>query len=137
MSRRVKRGPEYDKLSAYYNVDLGSGKIRGIYLEGNEQLRGIFRKWLEPLRTLGAWTLSPDDGGGSDHRRFDQVGLPGLFFIQDGLNYEDITHSSLDVLENAREEDLRQAAVVVAALVYDTAVRDERLPHRSIAIPVQ
>jgi carboxypeptidase Q len=135
--RTLKRGPEYEKLSAYYNVDLGSGKIRGIYLEGNEQLRNIFREWMVPLRPLGASTISADDGGGSDHLRFDQVGLPGLFFIQDDLNYDRVLHSTSDVLERAQPEDLKQAAVVMAAFVYQTAMCDERLPRRPVAIGVE
>jgi hypothetical protein len=137
MTRILKRGPEYDRLSAYYNVDLGSGKIRGVYLEGNEQLRDIFREWLAPLRALGAWTISAGDGGGSDHRPFDQVGLPGLFFIQDDLHYENVAHSSLDLLESVQPDDLKQAAVVMAALVYNTAMREERLPRRGLTIPVE
>jgi carboxypeptidase Q len=135
--RTLKRGPEYEKLSAYYNVDLGSGRIRGVYLEGNEQLRAIFREWLVPLRPLGAWTISADDGGGSDHRRFDQVGLPGLLFIQDDLQYETAMHSNFDVPERADAADLKQAAIVMATFVYNTAMRQERLPRRPIAIPVR
>jgi carboxypeptidase Q len=135
--RTLKRGKEYDKLSAYYNVDLGSGKIRGVYLEGNEQLRGIVREWLAPLRPLGVWTISASEGGGSDHLRFDQVGLPGLFFIQDDMSYENISHSSADVLERVQVDDLKQAAVVMAAFVYNTAMRDEPLPRRTVGIPVE
>ena len=135
--RTLKRGPDYEKLSAYYNVDFGSGKIRGIYLEGNEQLRNIFREWMVPLRSLGTWTMSGDDGGGSDHLRFDQVGLPGLFFLQDDLYYEKVLHSTSDVLERAEPDDLKQAAVVMAVFVYQTAMRDERLPRRPVAIAVE
>ena len=135
--RKVKRGPDYEKLSAYYNADFGGGKVRGIYLEGNEQLRNIFREWMVPLRPLGVWTISGDDGGGSDHLRFDQIGLPGLFFLQDDLYYEKVLHSTADVLERAQPDDLKQAAVAMAAFVYQTAMRDERLPRRPLAIAVE
>ena len=124
-------------LSAYYNIDLGSGKIRGVYLEGNEQLRGNFRQWLTPFRSLGASTISSGDGGGSDHRRFAQIGLPGLMFIQDDLDYENVMHSNRDVLDRAQSDDLKQAASIMAAFVYNTAIRDDRLPRRPVTIPLQ
>ena len=135
--RTLKRGPDYEKISAYYNADYGSGKIRGIYLEGNEQLRSIFREWMVPLRSLGTRTISGGDGGGSDHLRFDQIGLPGLFFLQDDLYYENILHSTSDVLDRAQSDDLKQAAVVMAVFVYQTAIREERLPRRPVAIAVE
>ena len=135
--RTLKRGADYEKLSAYYNIDFGSGKIRGIYLEGNEQLRNIFRKWMVALRPMGTWTISAGDGGGSDHLRFDQIGLPGLFFLQDDLHYEKVLHSTSDVLERAEPDDLKQAAVVMAVFVYETAMRAERLPRRRLAIAVE
>ncbi|HEX6648262.1 MAG TPA: M20/M25/M40 family metallo-hydrolase, partial [Pyrinomonadaceae bacterium] len=89
---KIASGPEYDKLSAYYNLDNGTGKIRGVYLQGNEAVRPIFRQWLQPFRDLGAATLSASNTGGTDHLSFDAIGLPGFQFIQDEIEYDTRTH---------------------------------------------
>ena len=130
-ARKITRGPEYDKLSAYYNLDNGTGKIRGVYLQGNEAVRAIFRQWLQPFRDLGASTLTASNTGGTDHLSFDAIGLPGFQFIQDEIDYETRTHhSNQDVFDRIQADDLKQAATIMAAFVYNTAMRDEKLPRK-------
>ena len=130
-AKKITRGPEYDKLSAYYNLDNGTGKIRGVYLQGNEAVRAIFRQWLQPFRDLGASTLTASNTGGTDHLSFDAIGLPGFQFIQDEIEYETRTHhSNLDVFDRIQADDLKQAATIMAAFVYNTAMRDEKLPRK-------
>jgi hypothetical protein len=130
-ARKITRGPEYDKLSAYYNLDNGTGKIRGVYLQGNEAVRPIFRLWLQPFRDLGASTLTASNTGGTDHLSFDAIGLPGFQFIQDEIDYETRTHhSNQDVFDRIQADDLKQAATIMAAFVYNTAMREEKLPRR-------
>jgi len=131
VAAKITRGPEYDKLSAYYNLDNGTGKIRGIYLQGNEALRPIFRQWLQPFRDLGASTLTASNTGGTDHLSFDTIGLPGFQFIQDEIEYGTRTHhSNQDVFDRIQEDDLKQVATIMAAFVYNTAMRDEKLPRK-------
>jgi carboxypeptidase Q len=132
-TRRLVRQPEYDKLSAYFNLDNGGGKIRGVYLQGNEAVRPIFRRWMEPFRDMGADTLTPSNTGGTDHLSFDGIGLPGFQFIQDPLDYESRTHhSNADVYDRIQPEDLKQAATILAAFVYDAAMADEMLPRKPL-----
>jgi hypothetical protein len=122
---------EYDKLSAYFNLDNGTGKIRGVYLQGNEGVRGIFRQWLGPFREMGASTLSISNTGGTDHLAFDGIGLPGFQFIQDEIEYDTRTHhSNQDVFDRIQAEDMKQSATIMAAFVYQTAMRDEKLPRK-------
>ncbi len=122
---------DHGKLSAYFNLDNGTGKIRGIYLEGNEAARPIFKAWLEPFRDMGASTISSSPTGGTDHMSFDAVGLPGFQFIQDPIEYESRTHhSNMDTYERIQPEDLKQASVIMAAFVYEAAMRDEKLPRK-------
>jgi carboxypeptidase Q len=133
MAKKIKRGPEYDKLSAYYNLDNGTGKIRGVYLQGNEAVRPIFREWLQPFKDLGATTLSASNTGGTDHLPFDAIGLPGFQFIQDQIEYDSRTHhSNMDVFDRIQEDDLKQAATVMAAFLYNTAMREEKLPRKKL-----
>lgn len=127
--------PEWHKLVAYYNLDNGAGKIRGVYMQGNEGVRPIFRPWLAPFRDLGATTLTLNNTGGTDHMAFDEVGLPGFQFIQDELEYSTRTHhSTQDVFDRAPEGDMKQAATVMAAFTYQTAMRDQMLPRKPIQI---
>jgi hypothetical protein len=127
------KAAEYDKLSAYLNLDAGTGKIRGVFLADNDALRPIFRPWLEPFRSMGASTLTINGDWGSDFVFFDQIGLPIVSFIQDEIEYETRTHhSNQDVLDRIQPEDLKQAAVIVAAFAYDIAMRDEKLPHKPL-----
>jgi hypothetical protein len=124
-------GPEYDKLAAYYNLDNGTGRIRGVFLQGNEAVRPIFEKYLKPFNSMGASTLSILNTGGTDHMVFDALGLPGFQFIQDPIDYETLTHhTNLDVLEAVNEEDMKVNAVIIAAFAYQTAMRDEKLPRK-------
>ncbi len=123
--------PEYAKFQAYFNLDNGTGKIRGVYLQGNEAVRPIFRKWLAPFRDMGANTLSLSNTGGTDHLSFDGIGLPGFQFIQDEIEYETRTHhSNQDVFDRIQAEDMKQAAVIMASFVYNAATMDEKLPRK-------
>ena len=125
--------PEYAKVSAYFNVDNGTGKIRGIYLQGNEALRPIFEIWMEPFKSMGMTTLSIRGTGGTDHVSFDEVGLPGFQFIQDPIEYETQTHhTNMDVYDRLQEADLKQMAVIVASLVYITANAEQQLPRKPL-----
>jgi carboxypeptidase Q len=129
--RKLVAGPERENLSAYFNLDNGSGKIRGVYLQGNEAARPIFRKWIAPFADLGAETLTLSNTGGTDHQSFDGVGLPGFQFIQDALDYWTLTHhSNMDTFERLVPEDLMQASVVMAAFVYQAAMADEKFPRK-------
>ena len=131
MARKIKRGAEYDKFSAYYNLDNGTGKIRGVYLQGNEAVRALFRQWLQPFRDLDATTLTASNTGGTDHLSFDAIGLPGFQFIQDEIEYDSRTHhSNQDVFDRIQGEDLKQAATIMAAFLYNTAMLDEKLPRK-------
>ncbi len=125
--------PDHAKLSAYFNVDNGTGKIRGIYLQDNEAVRPIFEKWMEPFRPEGMTTLSARSVGGTDHVSFDEVGLPGFQFIQDPIEYETRTHhTNMDVYERIQAADLKQMAVIVASFVYMTANADQLLPRKPL-----
>ncbi|HUB80826.1 MAG TPA: M20/M25/M40 family metallo-hydrolase [Bryobacteraceae bacterium] len=124
---------EHAKLSGYFNLDNGSGKIRGVYLQGNDSMRPIFDAWLAPFRDQGVTTVTIRNTGGTDHLSFDAVGLPGFQFIQDPLDYGSITHhSDMDTWDHAVPADLMQAAAVIASVVYDTANRPEMLPRRPL-----
>lgn len=123
--------PDYDKFSAYFNLDNGTGKIRGIYLQGNDAVRPIFRAWLSPFKDLGASTITISNTGGTDHQSFDGVGLPGFQFIQDEIEYDTRTHhSNMDVYDRIQADDMKQAAVIMASFVYNAAMRDEKLPRK-------
>ncbi len=120
------------KISAYFNHDGGSGKIRGIYLQGNEVLRPVFKSYLAPFSNLGVNTLSIENTSYTDHEILDAFYVPAFQFIQDPLNYNKVTHhTNLDVYENVIEDDLKINAVIIAALAYQIAMRDEMLPRKS------
>jgi len=124
--------PDYEKLSAYFNLDNGTGKIRGVYLQGNEAVRPLFRQWLAPFKDMGATTLSISNTGGTDHLAFDAIGLPGFQFIQDEIEYDTRTHhSNQDVFDRIQADDMKQASTIMAAFVYQTAMRDEKLPRKA------
>lgn len=128
---KKEKKPEYDKLSAYFNFDNGSGKIRGIYAQGNSAVVPIFEEWLKPVRDLGAGTVVLRNTGGTDHLPFDGAGLPGFQFIQDDLEYDTLTHhSTMDVYDHLSRPDLMQAATVMAWFVYNAAMRDQKLPRK-------
>ncbi len=131
--RELVKKPEHEKFSAYFNLDNGAGKIRGVYMQGNEAVRPYFRKWLEPFRDLGAETLTPSNTGSTDHVSFANVGLPGFQFIQDPLDYGTRTHhSNEDVYDRIQPDDLKQAATIMAAFVYNAAMIDEKLPRLAV-----
>jgi len=132
----MKPSPEHAKLAAYYNVDNGTGKIRGVYLQGNEMVAPIFSSWMEPFHDLGMNTLTIRNTGGTDHLAFNAVGLPGFQFIQDPLDYDTRTHhSNMDVYERIQEPDVKQMAVIVASFVYLTANREEMIPRKPLPKP--
>jgi carboxypeptidase Q len=125
--------PEAAKLDAYYNVDNGTGKLLGIYTEGNEDAAAIFSQWMKPIEDLGMSTITERNTGGSDHVPFQQAGFSGFQFVQDPRDYDSRTHhSNLDTYEHLSEPDLKQAAVVEAIFLYNTAMRDEMLPRPSL-----
>jgi carboxypeptidase Q len=134
--RTMALKPEHAKLSAYFNLDNGTGRIRGVFLQANEGVRPIFDAWLRPFRSLGATTLAIQNVGGTDHLDFTHVGLPAFQFIQDPIDYETRTHhTNMDVIESIQEADLQHAAVIVASFVYHAAMRDERLPRLPLPKP--
>ena len=125
--------PNHEKFAAYFNLDNGTGKIRGVHLQGNEAVRPIFRAWLAPFKDRGASTLTVTNTGGTDHQSFDAVGLPGFQFIQDEIEYESRTHhSNMDVYDRLQEDDLKQASMIMATFVYHAAMRDEKLPRKPL-----
>ena len=128
--------PAHAKFSSYFNVDNGTGAIRGIYLQGNEATGPIFDAWMKPFNNIGMDTITIRDTGGTDHQSFDAVGLPGFQFIQDPVEYSTRTHhSTMDVYERIQEEDMRKNAVIVAAFVYHAANRDTLLPRKPLPRP--
>jgi carboxypeptidase Q len=125
--------PAQGKISGYFNVDNGTGAIRGIYLQGNEAVAPIFRSWMEPFGSLGMNTLTLQNTGGTDHLSFDAVGIPGFQFVQDELEYDTRTHhSNMDVYDRLQTGDMMKNAVIVAAFVYDAANRDQMLPRKPL-----
>jgi hypothetical protein len=132
-AKRLVKGPEYDALSVYFNLDNGTGKIRGVYMQGNEGVRPYFRRWLAPFVEEGAQTLTLRNTGGTDHLPFDAIGLPGFQFIQDPIEYWSRTHhSNQDVYERAQADDLKQAATILATFAYQAASLDERMPRKAV-----
>jgi len=128
--------PEHAKLSGYFNLDNGTGKIRGAFLQGNDMMRPIFEAWLDPFKDYGASTVTIRNTGGTDHQSFDAVGLPGFQFIQDPLDYSSETHhSNADVYDHLQAGDLMEASAIMAAVVYDAATRDEMLPRKPLPKP--
>jgi len=132
----VQLKPEQQQISAYFNLDNGAGKIRGVYLQENAAIAPIFVQWIEPLKDIGVTTLATRNTGGTDHEAFDGIGIPGFQFIQDPLDYGSRTHhSNMDTYERLPPEDLAQAAVVEAIFVYNTAMRDQMLPRKPLPHP--
>jgi len=124
----------YDKLSVYYNLDNGTGKIRGVYMQGNAAVRPYFEAWLAPFADLGANTLTLQNTGGTDHLSYDRIGLPGFQFIQDEVEYSTRTHhSNQDNYDRIQADDMKQAATIMAAFVYQSAMMDEKMPRKTVA----
>ncbi|MFM1800890.1 MAG: Leupeptin-inactivating enzyme 1, partial [Planctomycetota bacterium] len=127
----VIKKPEYDNFQVYFNLDNGTGKIRGVHLQGNELSRSTFRKWLHPFADLEANTITANNTGGTDHLSFDAIGLPGFQFIQDEIEYDPRTHhSNMDVYDRLQADDLKQASTIMASLVWQAANMDERFPRK-------
>ncbi|HLJ29929.1 MAG TPA: M20/M25/M40 family metallo-hydrolase [Candidatus Angelobacter sp.] len=125
--------PEQAKVSVYFNVDNGTGKIRGVYMQENAAVKPIFESWMKPLHDLGMDTLTMRNTGGTDHQSFDAVGIPGFQFIQDPIDYDTRTHhSNMDVYDRLQPDDLKQMAVIVASFVYNAAMRDQMFPRKPI-----
>ena len=123
--------PEHARLSCYFNFDGGAGRIRGVYLQGNDMARPVFQDWLTPFHDLGARTVSPRAVHGSDHDCYDAVGLPGFQFIQDPLDYFTRTHhTNMDLYDRAPPGDLMQSAAILASFVYNAATRNEMFPRK-------
>jgi len=125
--------PDYKKVAAYFNLDNGTGKLRGIYTQENAAVVPIFEAWIDPLKDLGCTTVTMRNTGGTDHQSFDGVGIPGFQFIQDPLEYFSRTHhSNMDTYERVQREDLMQQAVILATFAYDAAMRDQELPRKPL-----
>jgi Zn-dependent M28 family amino/carboxypeptidase len=132
----MKLLPDHEKVSAYFNLDNGHGKIRGIYAQGNDAAKPIFESWLEPFHDLGATTVTMRNTGSTDHISFDEVGIPGFQFIQDPMDYGTRTHhTNMDTYDRVVPNDLMQAAVVMASFVYHAAMRDEMMPRKALPQP--
>lgn len=128
--------PAHEKFDVYFNIDNGTGKIRGIYLQGNEACRSIFSEWFHPFDTLGAKTTTLLNTGGTDHLSFDAVGLPGFQFIQDPIEYSTRTHhTTMDSYDHLIAGDLKQMAAIVAAFAYNAAQRNDKLPRKPLPKP--
>jgi carboxypeptidase Q len=124
--------PEHQNLSAYYNLDNGTGRVHGVWLQGNLAIAPIFRAWFEPLRDLGVTTIAPRSVSGSDYQSFDAVGIPAFQFMQDRLEYNSRTHhSNMDTVDRVQRDDLVQMAVVATTFAYNTAMRPEKLPRKT------
>lgn len=127
----MKTTEAWDKFSAYYNIDNGGGKIRGIYLQGNEAARPVFEALLAPFKDMSAATVTIKNTSGTDHQSFDAVGLPGFQFIQDPLEYSTRTHhSNMDTYDRIPRADLVQMSTIVSSLVYHTANREQKIPRK-------
>jgi len=125
--------PEQSRVSAYYNLDNGTGQIRGVYQQGNADVAPIFTEWMTPFKDWGVRSLTMRNTGGTDHLSFDAVGIPGFQFIQDPIEYGTRTHhSNQDVYERIQDEDMKRNSVIVAAFVYQTANRDAKLPRKPL-----
>ena len=128
--------PEHGKMSVYFNVDNGTGQIRGVYMEGNEGARPVFESWMQPFKDFGMSTLTTRGTSGTDHTNFDAVGLPGFQFIQDPIEYDTRTHhSNMDVYERLQTKDMMQNAVIVASFVYNAANREALFPRKALPQP--
>jgi Zn-dependent M28 family amino/carboxypeptidase len=128
--------PEHQKIAAYFNLDNGTGRIHGVWMQGNLAIVPVFEEWIKPLHDLEVTTLTPQSVRGSDYLSFDDVGIPAFQFMQDRLEYNSRTHhSNMDVVDRVQRDDLVQMAVVVATFAYNAAIRDERLPRKPLPQP--
>ncbi len=131
--RELTKTSDYEKLSAYYNLDNGTGRIRGVYMQGNAAVAPIFKQWLMPFADMDAKTLTLANTGGTDHLSFDGIGLPGFQFIQDEIEYGTRTHhSNQDNYDRIQADDMKQASTIMAAFVYQTAMMDGKIPRKEM-----
>jgi Zn-dependent M28 family amino/carboxypeptidase len=134
-SGALTKKPEFEKFDVYFNNDNGGGKVRGVYMQGNEAVRSIFRSWLSVYGDPSAQTLTIANTGGTDHLSFDGAGLPGFQFIQDMIDYMYRTHhTNMDLVERIMEDDLKQAATIMAVFAYNAAMRDSMFPQKQIPL---
>lgn len=132
----MKLKPAHEKFDVYFNLDNGTGRIRGIYLQENEAARNILTQWMAPFKDLGATTVTISNTGGTDHQSFDAVGLPGFQFIQDEVEYDTRTHhSNMDSYDHLVSDDLKQAATIIAGMVYQAAMSDQKVPRKELPKP--
>jgi Zn-dependent M28 family amino/carboxypeptidase len=132
----MKPTAEHDGFAGYFNIDNGTGRIRGIYLQGNEMVRPIFEQWFAAMKDLTPGVITIRNTGGTDHQSYDAVGLPGFQFIQDPMDYDTRTHhSNMDVYDRIQAGDLEQMAVIEAAFVYNAATRADKLPRKDLPAP--
>jgi carboxypeptidase Q len=132
----MKPTAEHDGFAGYFNVDNGTGRIRGIYLQGNEMVRPVFEQWFAALKDLTPGVITIRNTGGTDHQSYDRVGLPGFQFIQDPMDYDTRTHhSNMDVYDRIQQGDMEQMAIIEAAFVYNAATRPEKLPRKDLPPP--
>ena len=129
-SKTREHKPDYDKFAAYFNMDNGSGKYRGIYLQENDLVRPIFEEWIKPFADMGVSTIAIRNTGGTDHQSFDAVGLPGFQFIQDEIEYDRGYHTVMDTYERLVMADLKHNAIITASFAYNAAMRDGKLPGK-------
>jgi hypothetical protein len=132
----IKTTKEWETLDGYFNVDNGTGKLRGVYTQENYAIGNVFAQWIAPLKDLGISTISYRNTGGTDHQSFDGVGLPGFQFIQDPMDYDTRTHhSNMDTYERLHQPDLEQAAIIEAIFLYNTSEREAMLPRKGFPHP--
>jgi hypothetical protein len=131
---KLEPGRNYGNITAYFNLDNGGGKIRGVYAQENMEVAPIFESWLKPFNDVGAAIVTQRNTGSTDHVSFDRIGVPGFQFVQDDLDYfTNVHHSHLDVLDHIVPEDLKQASAVVASFAYNAAMRPEKLPRKAVS----
>ena len=128
--------PAHGNISVYFNSDNGTGKIRGVWLQGNMAVQPIFAAWIEPLKDLGVEALGPRSVGSTDHASFDALGIPAFQFMVDRLEYNSRTHhSNMDTVDRVQRDDMVQHATVIAVFAYNAAMRDEKLPRKALPRP--
>jgi Zn-dependent M28 family amino/carboxypeptidase len=129
----MKTTSEHDGFAGYFNIDNGTGRIRGVYLQGNEMMRPIFEQWFAAIKDLTPGIVTIRNTGGTDHQSFDAVGLPGFQFIQDPMDYDSRTHhTNMDTYERIQQADMEQMAIIEAFFVYQAATRPEKLPRKDL-----
>lgn len=132
-----KLKPGFEKFDAYFNMDNGTGKFRGIYLQENEMVRPIFDEWMKPFNSLGMSTSAIRNTSGTDHLSFNSLGLPAFQFIQDEIEYGRGYHTVMDTYERLLMSDLKQNAIIVASFIYNAAMADQKLPRKPYQEPTQ